>query len=546
MSYQPIQNNTELGFSTTALLANGATYDSTVLDLRTFTQVQTNVLSDVDGTIVIDFIEDSGGTDILRTLTIPYTGGNGYQTFSAPAFAPYVRYRFTADEAGQSDFYFDTKFLRTSLSPQVLGADAFISSQMVTQLNRSILVGKTSGGAYNNVAIEPVSNALQVDIPRSAFGEVEVVEPTPVVQADFIYNVNADMVDTTVTGSGTVTQADSMVVLQTTAATSSSAMVETKRYLKYRPGQGCHVRGTALYTTGVANSEQLFGAGDDVDGLFFGFNGTSFGIMTRNDSVDTWVAQADWNGDKMDGTGGASNPTGQNLDPTKGNVYQINFQWLGFGLIEFAIEDANTGRFVPVHQIRYANANTVPSLLNPSFPILWSVENTTNNTNITLKGASCIGEIEGKIEYLGPTNAIGNSKTGVTTTLTNIITIRNKSTYQTITNRTPVNLLKYSFSVDGNKPAEFQLIKNTTLGGTPSYTDVSTNTSVIDYDTAGTTITGGQVIDFGTLGSTGSASESGTSTTDIVLLPGETLTLAVRASATTTDATAAIRWVEDF
>jgi len=546
MSYQPIQNNTELGFSTTSLLGNGATYDSTVLDLRTFTQVQTNVLSDVDGTIVVDFVEDSGGTDVLRTLTIPYTGGSGYQTFSAPAFSPYVRYRFTADETGQTDFYFDTKFLRTSLSPQVLGADAFISPQMVTQLNRSILVGKTSGGAYNNVAIEPVSNALQVDIPRSAFGEVEVVEPTPVVQADFIYNVNADVVDSTVTGSGTVTQADSMVVLQTTAATSSSAKVETKRYLKYRPGQGCHVRGTALFTTGVANSEQLFGAGDSVDGLFFGFNGTSFGIMTRNDSVDTWVAQVDWNGDKMDGTGGASNPTGQNLDPTKGNVYQINFQWLGFGLIEFAIEDATTGRFVPVHQVRYANANTVPSLLNPSFPILWSVENTTNNTNITVKGASCVGEIEGKIEYLGPTNAIGNSKAGVTTTLTNIITIRNKSTYQTITNRTPINLLKYSISVDGNKPAEFQLIKNTTLGGTPSYTDISTNTSVIDYDTAGTTISGGQVIDFGTLGATGSASESGTSTTDIILLPGETLTLAVRASATTTDATAAIRWVEDF
>ena len=545
MTYIPT-NNTELGFSTTALLANGATYDSTVLSLEKWTQVQTNVLSDVDGTIVVDFVQDAAGTDILRSLTIPYTGGSGFQTFSAPAFTPFVRYRFTADEAGQSDFYFDTKFLKVALSAQVLGADAFISSAMTTSLNRSILVGKTSGGSYNNVAIEPVSNALQVDIPRSAFGEVEVVEPTPVVQADFIYNVNADMVDSIVTGSGTVTQADSMVVLQTTATTSSSAMVETKRYLKYRPGQGCHVRGTALFTTGVANSEQLFGAGDSVDGLFFGYNGTSFGVMTRNNSVDTWVAQADWNGDKMDGTGGASNPTGQNLDTTKGNVYQINFQWLGFGLIEFAIEDANTGRFVPVHSIAYANANTVPSLLNPSFPILWSVENTTNNTNITLKGASCVGEIEGRIEYLGPTNAIGNSKTGVTTTLTNVLTIRNKSTYQTLTNRTPINLLKYSVSVDGNKPAEFQLVKNTTLGGTPSYTDISTNTSVIEYDTAGTTVTGGQAVDFGTLGATGSASESGTSTTDIILLPGETLTLAVRATTATTDATVAIRWVEDF
>ena len=545
MSYFPNKQAT-LGFQTSTPLTNGQTYDSTVLSLQFYTQVETHILSDVDGTMVVDFVRDAAGTDVLRTLTIPYTAGDGFQTFGALAFTPYVRYRFTADQAGQADFYFDTQFAATSQNGQLLGVDSFVSPQMTSSLTRSVLVGKTSGGAYNNVAIEPVSNALQIDIPRSAFGEVEVVQPTPVVQADFIYNINADMVDSTVTGSGTVTQASAMAVLQTTAATNSSAMIETKRYLKYRPGQGCHVRGTALFTTGVAGSEQLFGAGDSVDGLFFGYNGTSFGVMTRNNSVDTWVPQASWNGDKMDGTGGGSNPTGQNLDPTKGNVYQINFQWLGFGLIEFSIEDANTGRFVPVHQVRYANANTVPSLLNPSFPILWSVENTTNNTNITLKGASCVGEIEGKIEYLGPTNAIGNSKTGVTTTLTNIITIRNKSTYQTLTNRTPINILKYSVSVDGVKPAEFQLIKNTTLGGTPSYTDISTNTSVIDYDTAGTTITGGQSIDFGTLGATGTVSEGGQVTTDIIILPGETLTLAVRASATTTDATAAIRWVEDF
>jgi len=533
-------------FSTSALLANGATYDSTVLDLRKYTQVQTHVLSDVDGTIVIDFSRDSAGSDILRTLTIPYTGGSGYQTFSAPAFTPYVRYRFTADEAGQSDFYFDTKFLTTALSAQVLGADAFISSTMTTSLNRSILVGKTSGGAYQNVAIEPVSNALNVNIPRSAFGEVETIQPTPVVQVDFVYNVNADMVDSTVTGSGTVTQADSMAVLQTTANASSSAMIETKRFLKYRPGQGCHIRGTALFTTGVANSEQIFGCGDDVDGLFFGYNGTSFGVMTRNNSVDTWVAQADWNGDRMDGAGGSSNPTGQTLDPTKGNVYQINFQWLGFGLIEFAIEDANTGRFVPVHRVRYANNNTVPSLLNPSFPILWKVENSSNTTNITLKTASAVAEVEGKIVYLGPTNAIGNSKTNVTTTLTNIVTIRNKATYQSITNRTPINILKYSLAVDGTKPAEYQIIKNATLGGTPAYTDISTNTSVIEYDTAGTTVANGQSIDFGTLGSTGTVSEAAGETTDIVILPGETLTIAANATQSTTDATAGIRWVEDF
>lgn len=543
MAYQPA--GPELGFSTTALLANGATYDSTVLDLSDFTQVQTHILSDVDGTIVIDFIEDSGGTDILRTLTIPYTGGSGYQTFSAPAFTPYVRYRFTADEAGQSDFYFDTKFLRTALSSQILGVDAFISPLMTATLGRSVLVGKTSGGTFNNVAIEPVTNALDVNIPRSAFGELEVVNPTPIIQTDFIYNINTDVVDTATTGSGTVTQSDAMVVLQTTAATSSSASVSTKRFVKYRPGQGVHVRGTAIFTTGAANSEQLFGGGDSDNGLFFGYNGTSFGIMSRYNTSDTWVAQTSWNGDVMDGSGSSSNPSGRTLDPTKGNVYEISFQWLGFGQITFGVEDETTGRFIKVHTINYANNNTVPSLLNPSFPITWSTENTTNNTNITVKGASCCAEIEGKIEYLGPTNAIGNTKTGVTTTLTNILTIRNKSSFASKTNKTPLNILKYSVAVDGTKPAEFQLIKNTTLGGTPSYTDVSTNTSIVDYDTAGTTITGGQVIDFATLSKDGSLNVN-PNVSDIVLAPGDTLTLAVNATSSTTDVTVAVRWVEDF
>lgn len=538
--------NNGLGFSTSALLANGATYDSGVLSLVGYTQVQTAVLSDVDGTVVIDFIRDSGATDILRTLTVPYTGGSGYQTFGAPAFTPYVRYRFTADETGQSDFYFDTKFLTGSLSGQLLGVDAFISPQMVASLTRSVIVGKTSGGSYQNVAIEPVTNALDVSVPRSSFGEIAVTNPTPVIQVDFIYNVNADMVETTVTGSGTVTQADSMVVVSTTAASSSSALVKTKTFMKYRPGQGAQVRGTALFTAGVANSTQKFGCGDVDDGLFFGFNGTAFGVLHRLDGFDTWIPQTSWNADKMDGTGGSSNPTGQLLDPTKGNVYQISFQWLGFGQLVFSIEDSTSGRFIPVHTLNYANTAVVPSLTNPSFPILWEAINTTNTSNVIVKGASCCAQIEGKIRYLGPTNAIGFSKTAITTALTNVLTIRNKSSYQSITNRTPINILKYSVSVDGNKPVEFELVKNATLGGTPSYTDISVNTSVVDYDTAGTTVTGGTIIDFASLASSGSLNQSSTENTEIILLPGETLTLAVRATSTTTDATATIRWVEDF
>jgi hypothetical protein len=145
--------NDGLGFSTSDVLANGATYDSTVLSLVGYTQVQTDILSDVNGTIVIDFIRDSAGTDILRTLTIPYLSTDGYQFFSAPAFTPYVRYRFTADEAGQADFYFDTKFLTKSLSGQLLGLDSFISSSMVAPINRAITTGQDQAGVYRNISV---------------------------------------------------------------------------------------------------------------------------------------------------------------------------------------------------------------------------------------------------------------------------------------------------------------------------------------------------------------------------------------------------------
>ena len=57
----------KIAFSTSAALANGATYSSGVLSLIGYTQVQTNILSDVNGTVTVEFCEDSGGATVLRT-----------------------------------------------------------------------------------------------------------------------------------------------------------------------------------------------------------------------------------------------------------------------------------------------------------------------------------------------------------------------------------------------------------------------------------------------------------------------------------------------
>ena len=561
MTYIP-SNPDKIAFSTYALLGNGATYDSGVISLIGYTQVQTDVLSDVDGTITIDFVRDDAGADILRTLTIPYVGGSGYQMFSAPAFTPYVRYRFTADEAGQTDFYFDTKVLTTAVSPQVLGADAFISPRMVSTLTRSILVGRTLGGeSYSNVGITANNNLKTALLePTTAFGEVKVAEITPVEQIDFVYGINTLKVKTTTTGSGTATGSGGLGIVSTGAATSSSAVIYSGRNLKYRPGQGALVRFTALFTTGAANSVQYAGIGfpDLSDGLFFGYNGTGFGIHTITASSVTTVAQADWNIDTMDGTGGASNPSGQTLDPTKGNVFQIQYQYLGFGALYFSIEDSTTGTFVPVHVIRYANTYTVPSLTNPSMPILWAVQNTTNNTDIVVKGASAMAAVEGKRELLGPRHGYDNTKTTVTTQ-TNAFTILNCTTFNGKKNGGLVRLRSISYGSNTGGVTSgivtVRVVKNTTLGGTPSYTPTNGSTSdngvtitsgnaISSVDTAGTTITGGSVEYNGVIAVGGSGSLD-LSDLNIYASPGETVTVSV-ASTQSCTVGAAVTWSEDL
>lgn len=159
MAYQPAEDASFQAYVTTANLGAAGLYQSGVLDLQGFTQVDTHIMADQDGTITIRWYSDALGADEVRLLTIPYSAANGFQLFSAPAFTPYVQYEYTNGATPQGDFFFETKFLHVPLSPQILGLTAFIAGGMVAQLNRSILVGTDVAGAYENVSVAPTTNS---------------------------------------------------------------------------------------------------------------------------------------------------------------------------------------------------------------------------------------------------------------------------------------------------------------------------------------------------------------------------------------------------
>jgi len=357
-----------------------------------------------------------------------------------------------------------------------------------------------------------------------AFGQLVAQEETPIVTIDFPYNINTAYVTPTTANGGTVTQANSQAVLQTSAAANGSATLNSIIAARYLPGQGKIIRFTAIFTPGVANATQIIGAGDDNDGYFFGYQGATFGLFRRQNGTDFFTAQADWNTDTFDGSGDAGNPSGALLDQTKGNVYQIKYQWLGYGAIRYYIEDNATGVVTQVHVIKYANLNIIPSVFNPSFQLHAQVINSGNTSNITLITASMGLYSEGPVDVSGARFSTGNRKTGITTE-TNIFTIQNKTSFQSKTNRGRIHFDSIGSSISGAADAQYRIVLNATLGGTPSFTDIAVNQSIAAVDVAGTTVTGGIEWRRGPSAGNFQLSED-LSSLEMRINPGDTLTFA--------------------
>jgi len=193
-------------------------------------------------------------------------------------------------------------------------------------------------------------------------------------------------------------------------------------------------------------------------------------------STDTFIPQASWNGDKMDGTG----PSGLTLDPTKGNVFQIGIQYLGFGALSFQIEgcptDGNNADFITVHTIRIPNSATATTFGNPSFPFTIAAYSAGSTTDLSVKVGSFGGFIEGEKVLHGNRFSYFNSLTTVgATNLQALFTVQNALVYGGRTNQAVVNVLSVACALKHTSPCVIYLIRNATLAGNPNFSAYSSN-----------------------------------------------------------------------
>lgn len=289
-------------------------------------------------------------------------------------------------------------------------------------------------------------------LQQDPFGNVKVAERSLEAFVSFHYpvsgGVNPEIVTAGSSGTGgaIATVAASMLTLTSgSTATTGYASMQSRNPVRYSPGQGIQVLGSAIFDP-TANQVQEMGYGNASDGLFIGYNGTSFGINRRTSIsgsvVDNWTAQASF----TDGL-----PTG--FDATKFNVYAIELQYLGAGEIDFAVEDNATGKMKVFHRIKYANLNSGMSFANPSLPLWARVINSGGAASSkNLKIGNMAAYVFGPQSHKGIRSAYRGSLAYTTSGEKAVYGIENPTTvFTSATNRSRMVFDHLSISTDGTK-----------------------------------------------------------------------------------------------
>ena len=253
-------------------------------------------------------------------------------------------------------------------------------------------------------------------------------------------------------------------------------------------------------------------------------------------ATQTFIPQSSWNGN-----------TFTELNPQMGNVYQIQFQYLGFGAISFFIEDSDNGEFVLAHQIKYANNQTTPSVSNPTFRVGWLSVNGGNTTSIKVQGSSAASFVEGVIIRDTPPRSANNEQTSVSTTLTNILSVRNRISFGGKVNRAEIFPQLVSASSQTNKAAFFKIILNPTYLAPAIFSYLSKSSSISEVATDSVEVTGGQEIGSLTITNTGSTVLRFNEGQVTAIFPGTIICLAAQmSSGASSDCQATATWQEDL
>ena len=408
----------------------------------------------------------------------------------------------------------ESAVLTRTKAPALPIAPAVYSRQYGDQLNNVL---RLYFNQLDNFIAQLMANTstLPVSIDGTntdAFGRIRVSQPYTLFDSQSRYAAD-NQFDTATTGTGTTTfnSNQSSVSMTVTSGGVGSVVRQTYRCFPYQPGKGLLVLATfCMDSSDSVNLTQRIGYFNADNGVFFqkldGVN--SFVLRTNTSGTPSdarAVTQANWNGDKLDGTGAS----GYTLDLTHPQILWMDFEWLGVGSVRcgFIIN----GEYIVCHTFNTANVyGTTVYMTTAILPVRYEITSTAavaaTLTQICSSVVSEGGFEQTSIDHVARrTTEFINIDT--TATFFPIVSIRLAS------GRTGAVVLpnRVQFLPLTNQNYEVVLLKNPTLTGATWAATVPSDSNV-QYDVDATAISAtGTIVQTDYVTNTGSGGVSQTS-----------------------------------
>lgn len=211
---------------------------------------------------------------------------------------------------------------------------------------------------------------------------------------------------------------------------------------------------------------------------------SSTGTVTQNTAgvskSTNFIAQSSWNANTM-----------ASLDPTKGNLYAIQYNCGRYGAADFYVADDNSGILIRVHTECFNNNGITPALSSYSLRIgCFAASLGSSGTSLTV-GAGCMsGFSEGEPRRIRNPRAYSRV-VSVGTSLTNVFTLRCREVFNGFPNQVEMEPVILTAFTESTKGATVVIYGNATVAGEPNFSYINQSSLVSEVDTAGTTISAG-------------------------------------------------------
>lgn len=348
------------------------------------------------------------------------------------------------------------------------------------------------------------------------FGWLRAAAPAYVFDAQLTYDLQPLLFEQVTNGSGATVTHDATnrcaLMTFTDTPTGGKAYMQQYEHNRYQPGRGQAAFITGNFIEHKANVLKWlkYGVGEAGNGVALESNGTGFQVTLYSDTAegDQTVLQASWNLDKLDGTGAS----GITLQVSKGVIFFLDLQSLYYGRVRCCVDIG--GVATCFHEFRNANVLAKPYIQTANLPISAGMT-CTGTVSTTMNYTCCSVVSEGGQEDVG---GFHFSQEGTATagngTRVHILSVRPKTTFNSITNRSKFVFESIGLLVTGNSPVKWELVLGQAISGTTTFNDANATYSAFEYNTAGT-ISGSPslVIDSGYAESTKTAKGAAVSST---------------------------------